>query len=190
MECIEGYQPSMSSPPPARERLAGDVSPAWYAVYVRSRHEFVVHDDLRRKRIESFLPSVKRCSQWKDRKKLIEYPLFQGYVFVRPELRPGACLDVLKTRGIITFVALDRGVPTPIAPEEIASLRLVMECGDRIDIFPHLKEGTRVRVKTGPLENAEGIISRKENDYLFWVNIELLGRSVAVRITAKDVEAS
>jgi len=65
-----------------------------------------------------------------------------------------------------------------------------MESGRHVEIYPHLKEGTRVRVKNGPLQNAEGILSRKENDYLFSVNVELLGRSVAVKISAEDIDAA
>lgn len=160
----------------------------WYAVYVKSRHEFVVFNELREKGIDAFLPSIKKMSQWKDRKKLVQHPLFPGYVFVGLPSYPGAFLTVLKTRGVVTFIALEPGRPTPVAPEEISSLRLLIEGGGEIDIYPHLKEGTRVRVKSGPLMNAEGILAKRENEYLFAVNIELLGRSVAVKIGVHDIE--
>ena len=41
----------------------------WFALWTRSRHEQVVREQLERKRIETFLPSVTRWSRWKDRKK-------------------------------------------------------------------------------------------------------------------------
>ncbi len=170
------------------ERNSEVVAPDWYALYVKSRHEFVVFNELREKKIEAFLPSVKKMSQWKDRKKLIEYPLFPGYVFVQVPSYPGSFITVLKTRGVVTFISLERGRPTPVAPEEISSLRLLIEGGEEIDIYPHLKEGTRVRVKNGPLKNAEGVLAKREHEYLFAVNIELLGRSVAVKIGVHDIE--
>ena len=162
----------------------------WYVVYVRSRHEFVVHDELLRKDIEALLPSVKKSSQWKDRRKMIEYPVFPGYVFVKVPAYPGAFLSVLKTRGVVAFVSLESPTPTPVDPDEIASLRLLIGSGENIEIYPHLKEGTRVRIKNGALRNAEGVLSKKDNDYLFSVNVELLGRSVAVKICAEDVESA
>lgn len=180
----EAYEPAT----PARE--ATIAACLWYVVYVKSRHEFVVLDELLRKRIEAFLPSVRKSSQWKDRKKMIEYPLFPGYVFVKAPAYPGAFLDVLKTRGVVAFVSLESSSPTPVDSEEMASLRLLVESGKNIDIYPHLKEGTRVRVKNGPLRNAEGVLSKKDNDYIFSVNVELLGRSVAVRISAQDIESA
>ena len=162
----------------------------WYVVHVRSRHEFVVHDELERKNIRAFLPSFKRTSQWKDRKKEIDHPLFPGYVFVQVPDRPGSFLEVLKTRGVVVFVTLAPGMPTPVATEEIDSLRLMVGTCGELDVYPHLKEGMRVRVKSGPLENAEGILWKKENEYRFAINVELLGRSVAVRIAPDDIEAA
>jgi len=85
---------------------------------------------------------------------------------------------------------LESSAPTPVDPEEIASLRLLISSGKNIEIYPHLKEGTRVRIKNGPLQNAEGVLSKKDNDYLFSVNVELLGRSVAVKISAQDIESA
>lgn len=170
------------------ERSAITAIPNWYAVYVKPRHEFVAFSELQRKRVEAFLPSVKRISQWKDRKKLIEYPLFPGYVFVQVPSYPGAFLSVLKTRGVVSFIALEPDKPTPAAPEEIASLKLIIESGNDIDIYPHLKEGMRVRVTSGPLKYAEGVLAKREDEYLFVVNIELLGRSVAVKICVHDLE--
>ena len=36
------------------------IQPEWYAVHVRSRHEFQVHTRLEQKGLESFLPVVER----------------------------------------------------------------------------------------------------------------------------------
>ncbi len=81
-----------------------------------------------------------------------------------------------------------QGNPTPVIPEEINSLKLIVESGQDFDIFPHLKEGTRVRVIRGPLRTAEGVLQKKQDNYMFVVNIEILGRSVGVKIYANDIE--
>ncbi len=161
----------------------------WYAVHVKSRHEFVVHDDLLQKRQTVFFPSIQKLSQWKDRQKLIKFPLFPGYLFVQVRSSPCAFLDILKTRGVVAFVSLQQGKPTPILREEIDALKRMVACGKEIDIYPSLKEGTKVRMKNGPLKHAEGIIAKRENQYLFVINIEILGRSLAVKLSACDIEA-
>lgn len=162
----------------------------WYAVYVKSRHEFVARGELVRKGIETFLPVSKRLSQWKDRRKLIEFPLFPSYLFVCVRPQPDAFLDIVKTRGTVQMISLERGSPTPLYDEEISSLRLLVESGKEIDVYPHLREGDRVRVRKGPLAGAEGILEVKNDQYRFLVNIELLGRSIGVNIYADDIEAA
>ncbi len=162
----------------------------WYAVYVKSRHEFVARGELLKKGIETFLPVSKRLSQWKDRKKLIEVPIFPSYLFVYVAPHPAAFLDVLKTRGTVQMVSLERSNPTPVYEEEISSLKLLVESGEEFDIYPHLREGERVRVRRGPLAGAEGVLEVKSDQFRFLVNVNILGRSVAVNIYADDIEAA
>jgi transcription elongation factor/antiterminator RfaH len=162
----------------------------WYALYVKSRHEFVVSNELQRKGIDTFLPSIQKLSQWKDRKKPIQVPLFPGYLFVHITPDPEAFSRVRKTRGIVTFVSSTTGCPTPAAPEEIHALKIMLDSGDIVDIYPHLKEGAPVRMRKGIFQGAEGILEKKDDQCVFIVSIKLLGKSVGVRICADEVEAA
>jgi transcriptional antiterminator NusG len=160
----------------------------WYALYVKSNHEFVARAELQKKRIETFLPTTRKLRQWKDRRKTIDVPIFPGYLFVHVPSSQEDFVAALKTRGVIRIVSTQAGHPTPVIPEEITSLKLMVESGQDIDIYPHLKEGTRVRVKRGPLQGAEGTLEKKDGQYTFLVNVELLGRSIGVKIYADHVE--
>jgi transcription antitermination factor NusG len=160
----------------------------WYALYVRSRHEFTVRKELQRKGIVTFLPSVTKLSQWKDRKKQVEFPLFPCYLFVC--VAPEEFAPAIQTPGTVTFVSLTPGFPTPVAPEEINSLKTMLESGEKIDIYPHLKEGAPVRVRRGALKGTEGVLEKKDNQHVLIVGITLLGRSVGVKIHADDIEVA
>lgn len=163
---------------------------SWYAIYVKSRQEFVIRDELTQEKIQAFLPTIQRKRQWKDRKKLVDFPIFPGYLFV--QLQP--CLEafhkVCKTRGVVRLLTTERAHPAPVPDQEIDSLRILLAKGDDFDIFPHLKEGALVRVKHGPLKGAEGTLVLKGEKRRFIVNIGILGRSVGVGIHAEDVEAA
>jgi len=160
----------------------------WFVLYVKARHEFATNAELRKKGIESFLPSIKRWRQWRDRKKLIDFPLFPGYLFVHIFPNSEGFVNALRTRGAVNLISAELGRPTPVLPEEISSLRLLIESGKELDIYPHLKEGTWIRVRKGLLKGAEGILEKREDQYLFIVNIKLLGKSVGVKIYADDME--
>jgi transcription antitermination factor NusG len=162
----------------------------WYALSVKSRHEFTVSGELRRKGIETFLPSIMKVSQWKDRKKRVEFPLFPGYVFVSIAPDPEEFVKVVKTRGTVRFISLEPGHPTPVAVEEINALKIILDSGEQIDVYPGLKQGARVRVRSGIFQGAEGILTKKEDHHMLLISMELLGRSVGVKIFADDVEAA
>jgi len=162
----------------------------WYALHVKARHEFVVSGELQRKGISTFLPSVTRLNQWSDRKKQVQVPLFPGYLFVSIAPEPDEFQNVIKTRGTVRFISLVPGHPTPVAPEEINSLKILLGSGENIDIYPDLQEGTQVRVTRGVFRGARGILKQKHNKHEFLVSVEMLGRSVAVKMYADDVEAA
>jgi transcription antitermination factor NusG len=166
-----------------------DANHNWYALYVKSRHEFVTESELVRKGINTFLPSVKILRHWKDRKKFADFPLFPGYLFVYINAKPEKYLNVLRTKGAVHLLSTEIGCPTPVPTEEINSLKLIIASGQQLDIYPHLKEGSIGRIKRGPLKGAAGIIRNKADQYIFTVNIDILGRSIGVKISADDIES-
>lgn len=162
--------------------------PVWLALRVKSRHEFITNAELTKKGIETFLPTVTKLRQWKDRKKLVEFPLFAGYLFVRSDVDPESRVKVLKTRGAVKIISASGGEPAAVSDDEIAALKLLIDSGQELDIYPHLHEGDRIRVAKGPLKGAEGVLLSKESNHLFVVNVELLSRSVGVKILADEIE--
>lgn len=119
----------------------GDNVRFWYAIYVKSRHEFVIREDLAHEEIDTFLPTIQRKRQWKDRKKLVDFPIFPGYLFVQLEPRLETFTKVVKTRGVVRLLAAERGFPTTVPDHEIDSLRILLANGDDFDIFPGLQAG-------------------------------------------------
>lgn len=162
--------------------------PSWYALWVKSRQEFVASKELSRKGVENYLPAVTRVRQWADRKKKVAFPVFPGYVFVHILPRAEEFLNVVKTRGSVCFVCLEPGRPTPVSSQEIASLKILLQSGEQVDVFPAFKAGASVRIKRGPLHGAVGMLAKREAHDMFLVNIDILGRSVGMKIHADDVE--
>ena len=55
----------------------------WYALQTKARHEKAVCNYLRLQEVEQFLPLYKSRREWSDRVKVVEMPLFGGYIFCR-----------------------------------------------------------------------------------------------------------
>jgi len=157
----------------------------WYALRTKSRHEKFVRDQLNKQGIEPLLPTVKRLSQWKDRKKEIEVPLFSGYCFVR--FGKEGKLPVQKVVGVLEVVGSKR--PEPIPEEEIESLKTLMTSVLPYDSHPYLHEGMKVEVARGPLQGVHGILLRKEKRHRLVIGVRVIQQAAVVEIDVNDVIA-
>jgi len=157
----------------------------WYAAYVCSRHEKQVVSQLQERKIDCFLPVYRSLRRWKDRRKELELVLFPGYVFVHFDLKDR--LRVLQLPGVVRFVSFN-GHPAPLPESEIEILSRGLASGIRAEPHPYLKIGHRVRVRSGPLTGAEGILIRKKDKFRVVLSIDLIMRSVAVEVDEADIE--
>jgi transcription antitermination factor NusG len=160
--------------------------PAWYAVWTRSRHEQIVREQLEQKGLEAFLPTIKRWSRWKDRKKQVDWPLFPGYCFARFNGR--ARLPVLKCAGVVNIVSFDGDI-APIPEQEIDSIRRLVESDLQFDPCPLIREGMMVEVTHGPLKGVFGRLIRKGTHARLILSVDLIGQAVSVEVDASDVKA-
>jgi transcription termination/antitermination protein NusG len=153
----------------------------WYALYTRPRHEKAVADHLARRQIEAFLPLREVLSRWKDRRKLVQLPLFPGYVFVRTALTHKR--DVVGADGVVSMVSF-RGTPAAVPDEQIEAVREICLTKLPCDPYPYLTEGRWVRIIRGPLTGLTGILVRKKGKHRLVVSVDILQQSVAVEIDA------
>ena len=160
----------------------------WYAIHVRSRHEFQIFDRLKLKGIEAFLPTVEKLRNWKDRKKLVTFPLFPGYLFVRITGDARNMLEVLKIKGVVNMICTLPGEPTSIPDEQIAVLQKLIENSEDLDPYPYLTEGQNVRIIKGPMAGIEGILIEKLDKHFLVLSVDVLRQGVALTINAADVE--
>jgi len=147
-----------------------------------------VQERLQLKGVVSFLPSVEKLRKWKDRKKLVAFPLFPGYIFVRIENNPHSMLNVLKVKGVVRVICNIPGEPAPIPDDQIASLQKLVENREALDPYPYLNEGQKVRIAKGPLSGVEGILVEKLEKHILVLSVDVLRQGVALTINAADVE--
>ena len=159
----------------------------WFAVLCRSRHEKLVSKSLANMGIANFLPTVSEVHYWSDRRKLVDTPLFPGYVFVQIPNLTGVQLRVLKTSGVVRFVGNQQG-PLPIPEREISDVQVVLQQKVHCSPYPFLKLGQRVRICGGALDGIEGVLVGRDSDRKLVISIEIIQRSLAVSVYNLDVE--
>lgn len=148
----------------------------WYAVYTRPRWEKKVARLLDEKGLEVYCPLNKVYRQWSDRRKLIQEPLFKGYVFVRTEDEHK--WDVKKIEGILNFVYWN-GKPAIVRDDEIETIRKFLSEFSGIEVEDlKLAVQSPVRIKQGILMNYRGIV------------LEVMGNKAKVKIESMGVQLS
>lgn len=166
--------------------MCSSSSELWYAVYTKPRHEKVVAEYLWLKQLECFLPLREVLSKWKDRRKLVQFPVFPGYLFVHCDITKRR-LDILKVPSIVRIVGFN-GVPEPIPERQVQAVKHLVFHKMQLDPYPYLNAGDRVRIVRGPLRGLEGILVEKKSRFKFVLSVDLIQQSVACEIDAADVQ--
>lgn len=160
---------------------------SWYAVQTRSRHERKVATQLDEKCVMNYVPMFKEVHRWSDRRKTVEQPLFPGYVFVRMAKQDATRVSVLRTSGVVRFVGI-QGDAIPIPEKEIEAIQTLLSAEIPFGLSPFLHAGQRVRIRGGYLDGVEGILVAQNSDQSVVISIELIQRSLAIRVTGFDLE--
>src|SRR5215471_16772080 len=96
----------------------------WYALQVYQRLEKITALLLNQKGFDLFLPTYTVKRRWSDRVKVVEQPLFPGYLFCRLDARQ-RWLPVLTTPGVMSIVGTGKE-PIAIPESEIEAVRRIV----------------------------------------------------------------
>jgi transcription antitermination factor NusG len=161
-------------------------TPRWYAIRTRGRSERTVDAQLRAHGLETFLPLYPEVRNWSDRRKEIKLPLFTGYTFLRATVSAEIRSLVLRSAGVLNFVN-GLGKPLTIPDREIEDIQLLAARPMGISPCPFVTIGTKVRVRGGALDGLVGILVGRNSDCSLVVSVELIQRSVALRVQGYEV---
>ena len=174
------------TPAIVKEHAESSSKKSWYALYARSRHEKILHHELFKKGIASFLPLRRITRHWSDRKKIIEEPLFKGYLFVQiPWIERWR---VLNSVGAVTLVGMRNTGACEVPEKDILALQKFVAEDITIDHFPYLKKGERVYIRSGPFKGAEGFILYKNQKCRLVISLDMLMQSVSIEVDEACVE--
>ena len=117
--------------------------------------------------------------------------MFPGYLFVELDsIDLHTRLDILKTFGVVKILGNPSGSePIPVPDEKIDSIRRIVLSKVEIQHFQYPKVGEPARIIDGPFKGIEGLVLK--TDYkkdLFVISLELLQRSVAIKLEGFQIE--
>lgn len=168
--------------------LPGSDPERWFAVWTHSQCEPKAAEGLTRKQFEVFLPQVPVPSRRRDRRAVLDQPLFPGYLFLRFAPSREGYIRAANTDGVVRILGERWDALHAVADEQVEAIRRIVGAGAARRL-PWVKVGDRVRIVTGPLAGLEGLVQAwRAGRATFVVNVDLLQRSVGVEVDAGTVE--
>lgn len=150
----------------------------WYVVYTKPKWEKKVADKLNQLGIECYCPLITQIKQWSDRKKKIEMPLFNSYVFV--QLSDSDRNLVFQAQGVVRYLFW-LGKPAIVKDQEIEIIRTSLKSPNLKDVsVSSIQVGDKIKLESGAFSNQNAVVQEVSNNYYVLV-LEALGCTLKIK---------
>ena len=151
----------------------------WYVIYTKPKWEKKVAEQLAEAGIDCYCPLITQIRQWSDRKKKVEVPLFNSYVFV--QLDESERNSVFQSAGVVRYLFW-LGKPAIVRHEEIEVIKKWINTSDAADIMvDRYKIGDAIQLESGPFSAQKAIVQEVTNTHYVLV-LESLGCVLKMKI--------
>jgi len=154
----------------------------WYVFYTKSRCEKKAETELRASGKEVFLPIITQVRQWSDRKKKVQVPLFNSYVFIK--CREHEMQEIIQWNPyLVAYVKFQDG-PAIVNEKDLELIKKLIETGiaEEADGYERLGKGDPVKVLGGPLKGMEGEVIEVSNRHQFVVRIDSIQQGIKLKV--------
>lgn len=152
----------------------------WFAIYTRFKREKVVFKELISKGIEAYLPLQKIMRQYGRKKRWVELPLFNSYVFVK--IKKENYVSVLSTEGVVRFVKFSQNL-IAIPEKEIDIIRKIVDANLSIEVEQRrFIEGDLVEVTRGNLIGMQGTLLKLQRKNKVIIDLVHFGYSLKLEL--------
>jgi transcription antitermination factor NusG len=137
----------------------------WYVVYTKPKWEKKVADRLIEIGVVAFCPLITKISQWSDRKKKINVPLFNSYIFVQLEDKERN--RIFEVVGAVRYLFW-LGKPAVVKDAEIEAIKNWLSVPETYDVLvDQWKKGDKIVLESGPFLSQSAVIQEvKKNHYI------------------------
>ena len=152
----------------------------WYVIYTKPRNEKKVAERLEKVGIIVYCPLVTQIKQWSDRKKKVQVPLFNSYVFVNLEDKDRQ--SVFQVAGVVRYLFW-LGKPAVVREEEIVALKDGLKDIMSSVELKTIQAGDLLNIPSGPFQGKEGVVKHINKN-----SLQLVLKELGVLITLTKAE--
>ena len=155
----------------------------WFVAHTRPRREKKLVDYCARQGIATTLPCYDSAHKYRGKTVVFRKPLFPGYVFL--QLEPGQAVSVRQNDHVANLLDV---FDQETFQRQLEDILLALEQNLEVRLAPAIGEGTRVRIKGGPLRGIEGWVERRYGRTTVLLRLDFISQAAAVKIDADLLE--
>ena len=155
----------------------------WFVAHTRPRCEKKLADYCRRESLVTTLPLYRSVKKYRGKTVVFHKPLFPNYVFL--QLRPEERQTVYQS----DYVANLLNVPDQETfKRQLGDILVALETEVEVRLAPTIGPGTKVRIKSGPLQGMDAWVERRSGMLEVLLRLDFVGQAAAVKVDVTQLE--
>lgn len=168
---------------PAPELIEVVDEPIWFVAHTRPRCEKKLAEYCVREGVEPTLPCVRNVRKYRGKTVTFEKPLFPGYVFL--EMKRAQRQRIFQSDYVANLLDV---VDQELFKQQLGDILTALESDVEVRLEPRIGQGSRVRIKTGPLRGMEGWVEDRKGVSVVLLRLDFIGQAAAVKVEACELE--
>lgn len=155
----------------------------WFVAHTRPRREKKLVEYCRREGLATTLPCYTTVHKYRGKTVKFSKPLFPGYVFL--QLTEGQPQKAYQSDHVANLLEVfDQATFAQQLDEILRALETDLE----VRLAPEIGQGSRVKIKSGPLRGMEGWVEQRYGVTTVLLRLDFIGQAAAVKLEAHELE--
>ena len=164
-------------------RLIGMSDLLWFVAHTRPRCEKKLAEFCEQKGLSATLPCYSAAHKYRGKTVVFRKPLFPGYVFLRIENKDRH--EVWQSDFVANLLEV---FDQETLARQLDDILCALDTKLEIRLAPAIGEGTRVKIKHGPLRGMEAWVEKRQGMNTVLLRLDFIGQAAAVKLEATDLE--
>lgn len=157
--------------------------PIWYVAHTRPRCEKKLAEYCEREGYSATLPCYRSVKKYRGKKVVFQKPLFPNYLFL--QLKPENTRKVYQSDYVANLLhVLDQA----LFEQQLGDILRALDSDVEVVLAPYITQGSRVKVKSGPLRGMEGVVEQRSGQMMVHLRLDFISQAAAVRMEATELE--
>jgi transcription antitermination factor NusG len=155
----------------------------WFAAHTKPRREKKLVEYCERHGFSATLPCYDSAHKYRGKTVVFQKPLFPGYVFL--QLGPGEKEPVRQNDHVANLLEV---FDQETFAHQLQDILAALGANLGVRLAPAIGEGTRVRIKSGPLQGVEGWVEKRHGMTTVLLRLDFISQAAAVKMEADNLD--